>query len=161
MKLTMSKPSIEDILAPKLVARPRIYAYTIADAAHKGLLKVGQTTRGVKQRVAEQLKTAAIQNFSIKLDEHAFDFKIALLLHNNFELELDSPVGKLQNIELVGHSEVSFEDVNACCAPPQRRQVPLEIDVHMSLLSGRTTLCTKKAAPVRSLLGVGYCNRRK
>jgi hypothetical protein len=71
MKLTMSKPSIEDILAPKLVARPRIYAYTIADAAHKDLLKVGQTTRGVKQRVAEQLKTAAIQNFSIKLDELA------------------------------------------------------------------------------------------
>ena len=71
MKLTMSKPSIEDILVPKLVARPRIYAYTIADAAHKDLLKVGQTTRGVKQRVAEQLKTAAIQNFSIKLDELA------------------------------------------------------------------------------------------
>jgi hypothetical protein len=32
---------------------------------------VGQTTRDVKQRVAEQLKTAAIQNFSIELDEAA------------------------------------------------------------------------------------------
>jgi len=66
----MSK-TIEDILAPKPAARPRIYAYSIADAAHKGLLKVGQTTRDVKQRVAEQLKTAAIKNFTIELDEAA------------------------------------------------------------------------------------------
>ncbi|HRD52080.1 MAG TPA: GIY-YIG nuclease family protein [Flavobacteriales bacterium] len=66
----MSK-TIEDILAPKPMARPRIYAYSIADAAHKGLLKVGQTTRDVKQRVAEQLKTAAIKNFTIELDEAA------------------------------------------------------------------------------------------
>ncbi|GAB1234412.1 GIY-YIG nuclease family protein [Ferrigenium sp. UT5] len=50
----MSK-TIEEILAPKPEARPRIYAYSIADAAHKGLLKVGQTTRDVKQRVAEQV----------------------------------------------------------------------------------------------------------
>ncbi|GAB1232985.1 hypothetical protein UT4_14510 [Ferrigenium sp. UT4] len=50
----MSKP-IEDILAPKPEARPRIYAYSIDDKAHKGLLKVGQTTRNVKQRVAEQV----------------------------------------------------------------------------------------------------------
>lgn len=67
----MSKPSIEDILTPKPEARPRIYAYSIADAAHHGQLKVGQTTRNVKQRVAEQLKTAAIQNFTIELDEAA------------------------------------------------------------------------------------------
>jgi len=66
----MSK-SIEDILAPKPEARPRLYAYSIADAAHKGLLKVGQTTRDVKQRVAEQLKTAAIKNYTIELDESA------------------------------------------------------------------------------------------
>lgn len=66
----MSKP-IDDILAPKPVARPRIYAYSIADAAHEGLLKVGQTTRDVKQRVAEQLKTAAIKNYRIELDEPA------------------------------------------------------------------------------------------
>jgi hypothetical protein len=63
--------TIEDILAPKPEARPRIYAYSIADAAHKGLLKVGQTTRDVKQRVAEQLKTAAIKNYRIELDESA------------------------------------------------------------------------------------------
>ena len=66
----MSK-SIEDILAPKPEARPRIYAYAIADAAHHGQLKVGQTTRDVKKRVAEQLQTAAIQNFTIELDEAA------------------------------------------------------------------------------------------
>ncbi|REE91890.1 DEAD/DEAH box helicase family protein [Cupriavidus plantarum] len=66
----MSK-DIEEILAPKPDARPRIYAYTIADAAHNGLLKVGQTTRDVKLRVAEQLKTAAIKNYSIELDEPA------------------------------------------------------------------------------------------
>ena len=67
---TMSKP-IEEILAPKPEARPRIYAYSIDDKAHKGLLKVGQTTRDVKQRVAEQLKTAAIKNYTIELDESA------------------------------------------------------------------------------------------
>ncbi len=67
----MSKPSIEAVLAPKPVARPRIYAYAIADAAHQGLLKVGQTTREVAQRVAEQLKTAAIKNYTIVLDELA------------------------------------------------------------------------------------------
>jgi hypothetical protein len=67
----MSKAGIDDILPPKPVARPRIYAYAIADEAHKGLLKVGQTTREVKARVAEQLKTAAIRNYRIVLDEPA------------------------------------------------------------------------------------------
>lgn len=66
----MSK-TIEEILAPRPEARPRIYAYSIGDAAHKGLLKVGQTTRDVKRRVAEQLKTAAIKNYKIELDEPA------------------------------------------------------------------------------------------
>jgi len=66
----MSKP-IEEILAPKPEARPRIYAYSIDDKAHKGLLKVGQTTRNVKQRIAEQVKTAAIKNYKIELDESA------------------------------------------------------------------------------------------
>ncbi|MBU4230708.1 MAG: DEAD/DEAH box helicase family protein [Proteobacteria bacterium] len=62
---------IEEILAPKPEARPRIYAYSIEDTAHKSLLKVGQTTRDVKQRIAEQLKTAAIKNYKIELDESA------------------------------------------------------------------------------------------
>ncbi len=66
----MSK-TIDEILAPKAEARPRIYAYSIDDKAHKGLLKVGQTTRDVKQRVAEQLKTANIKNYTIELDVDA------------------------------------------------------------------------------------------
>lgn len=67
----MNRPTIEEILAPKPEVRPRIYAYAIDDTAHDGLLKVGQTTRDVKQRVAEQLKTAAITNYTIELDELA------------------------------------------------------------------------------------------
>jgi hypothetical protein len=66
----MSK-TIEEILAPKPEAKPHIYAYTIDDAVHAGLLKVGQTTRDVKKRVAEQLKTAAIKNYTIELEEPA------------------------------------------------------------------------------------------
>ena len=56
----MNNPTSDDILSPKPTARPRIYAYAIADAAHEGLLKVGQTTRDVKKRIDEQLRTAAI-----------------------------------------------------------------------------------------------------
>jgi hypothetical protein len=63
--------TIEEILAPKPEARPRIYAYSIHDKAHNGHLKVGQTTRNVKQRIAEQVKTAAIKNYKIELDESA------------------------------------------------------------------------------------------
>ena len=36
----VAKPSIDEVLTPKPDARPRIYAYAIADAAHHG-----QTTR--------------------------------------------------------------------------------------------------------------------
>jgi hypothetical protein len=63
--------AIETILTPKPAARPRIYAYTIDDAGHAGQLKIGQTTRDVKQRISEQLKTAAITNYTIVLDEPA------------------------------------------------------------------------------------------
>lgn len=66
----MSK-TIDEILAAKPEARPKIYAYSIDDKAHEGLLKVGQTTRDVKQRVSEQLKTAAIKNYRIELVEPA------------------------------------------------------------------------------------------
>lgn len=65
----MSK-SIDDILAPKPSARLRIYAYSIADGAHDGMLKVGQTTRDVKKRVDQQVKTAAV-TATILLDEVA------------------------------------------------------------------------------------------
>jgi len=66
----MTKP-IEELLPKKPASRLRIYAYSIQDAAHEGLLKIGQTTQDVKKRVGQQLKTAAIQNFKIELDEHA------------------------------------------------------------------------------------------
>jgi hypothetical protein len=90
----MSKPTIDDILAPKPEARLRIYAYSIDDKAHAGLLKIGQTMRNVGQRVAEQLKTAAIKNHRIELDEHAerddgtifTDFEVrAALIKKGFE----------------------------------------------------------------------------
>ena len=67
----MSKPTIDEILVRKPEARPHIYAYSIADEAHKDLLKVGQTARDVKQRIAEQVKTATIKNYKIELDESA------------------------------------------------------------------------------------------
>ena len=37
----MNKPTIEEILAPKPEARPRIYAYSIDDKAHARLLNTG------------------------------------------------------------------------------------------------------------------------
>lgn len=67
----MNKQSIDEILVPKPAARPRIYAYSIDDAGHAGQLKIGQTTRDVRERIDEQLKTAAIRNFTIVLDEPA------------------------------------------------------------------------------------------
>ncbi len=65
------KPDIGEVLAERPKASPRIYAYSIADEPHMGLLKIGQTTRDVKQRVGEQVNTAAIKNVTIELDEPA------------------------------------------------------------------------------------------
>ena len=67
----MTDATAGDLFVPKPEARPRIYAYAIHDDAHDGLLKVGQTLRDVKQRVAEQLRTAAIENYTIVLNESA------------------------------------------------------------------------------------------
>ena len=47
--------TIAEILTPKPETRPRIYANFIADKAHAGLLKIGQTTRDVKQRVPKTI----------------------------------------------------------------------------------------------------------
>lgn len=66
----MSRP-IDQILTKKPEARPRLYAYSIQDTEHEGLLKVGQTIKSVKERVAQQLKTAAITNYTIVIDEPA------------------------------------------------------------------------------------------
>jgi hypothetical protein len=88
----MSKP-IDVVLAPKPDAKPRIYAYSIDAPSHAGLLKIGQTTRDVRRRVAEQLKTAAI-GYRIELDEDAAredgsvisDFEVrAALVKRGFE----------------------------------------------------------------------------
>jgi hypothetical protein len=66
----MTKP-IEELLPTKPDTRLRVYAYSIDDAAHAGLLKIGQTTQDVKARVAQQVKTALIKNYTIQLDESA------------------------------------------------------------------------------------------
>lgn len=66
----MSKP-IEDLLPEKPEARLRIYAYSIDDEAHEGMLKVGQTTQSVQARVEQQLKIALVKNYTIHLDESA------------------------------------------------------------------------------------------
>ncbi|MGN6204571.1 DEAD/DEAH box helicase family protein [Humibacter sp.] len=66
----MTRPEA-DLFAPKPASRLRIYAYEIHDEAHAGQLKVGQTTQDVKTRVVQQLKTAAITNYAIVLDESA------------------------------------------------------------------------------------------
>ena len=66
----MSKP-IDDLLPGKLESRLRIYAYSIDDEAHEGMLKVGQTTQSVRSRVEQQLKTALVKNYTIHLDELA------------------------------------------------------------------------------------------
>jgi len=66
----MSKP-IEDLLPEKPEARLRIYAYSIEDEAHEGMLKIGQTTHSVQSRVEQQLKTALVKNYRIHLDEPA------------------------------------------------------------------------------------------
>lgn len=91
--------SVEEILTPKPEARPRIYAYSIADEQHKDLLKVGQTVRDVRNRVAEQLKTAAIKNYRIELDEPAerddgsifsdYDVRTALIRKKFENIELE------------------------------------------------------------------------
>src|SRR6266567_1255562 len=106
----MSK-TIEEILAPKPEARPRIYAYSIADEAHKGLLKVGQTTRDVKQRIAEQLKTASIKNYKIELDESAerddgtifsdHDVRAALIRKKFANTELEWMRCSVQDLKIV------------------------------------------------------------
>jgi len=63
--------SLEELVPAKRESRLRVYAYAIHDEHHDGWLKVGQTTRDVKTRVAEQLKIAAIKNFTIAVDESA------------------------------------------------------------------------------------------
>lgn len=69
--MPMTNPTIDTILAPKPEPLLRIYAYEIHSDSHAGLLKIGQTTRDVKTRVEEQLKTAGITNYTIHVNESA------------------------------------------------------------------------------------------
>ncbi len=63
--------AIDDLLPEKPEGRLRIYAYSIEDANHDGMLKVGQTTQSVKSRIEQQLKTALVKHYTIHVDESA------------------------------------------------------------------------------------------
>lgn len=103
--------SIEEILSPKPVARPRIYAYSIHDEAHQGLLKIGQTTRDVKQRVAEQLRTAAIKNYKIHLDEPAERDNGAIFTDHDVRRALARKGRKIAELEWVNCSLADLRTV--------------------------------------------------
>lgn len=61
----------KDFFPPRPDAKPTIYAYTTKGvASHKGLIKVGQTGRGAKARVAEQAQTIKVP-YEILLEENA------------------------------------------------------------------------------------------
>lgn len=128
--------SIDEILTPKPQARPRIYAYSIADTAHKGMLKVGQTTREVKRRVAEQTKTAAIKNYRIELDASAeradggifsdHEVRAALVKKGfaNTELEwMRCTVKDLKTVLTELHSGKHFTGTHHQTFPMRREQV--------------------------------------
>src|SRR5665647_1790227 len=56
---------------PRPEANPTIYAYELTDVpSHKGLLKVGYTSRTSQNRIAEQLKTSRIK-YKIVFEESA------------------------------------------------------------------------------------------
>ena len=63
--------SIDELMPKRPEGQLRIYAYAIHDEQHAGWLKVGQTTQDVKTRVAQQVKTAAVTNYTIEVDESA------------------------------------------------------------------------------------------
>lgn len=67
----MESRSVEELLPERPDGHLRIYAYAIHDEHHSGWLKVGQTTRNVKARVEQQVKTAAVTNYTIEIDESA------------------------------------------------------------------------------------------
>lgn len=115
------------LLAPKPKVQLRIYAYTIHDEAHAGLLKIGQTTRDVKQRVEEQLKTAGITNYTIHVDESAERYDGSLFR--------DSEVHKL--LKLKGREQVVGEWVR--CSEADVRNAIAE------LRAGRTYTGTHHA----------------
>lgn len=62
--------AIDEILRVKESCNPKIYAYSIESESHLGQLKIGQTSRRVKERIEEQVKTAAI-SYRVELEESA------------------------------------------------------------------------------------------
>ncbi|MFZ1821663.1 MAG: DEAD/DEAH box helicase family protein [Acidimicrobiia bacterium] len=90
--------SLDELLPEKPKCQPRIYVYTIKDDAHKGQLKIGQTSGDVKKRIGQQLRTANVQNYEFLLDEPAekedgtvlTDFEVrARLVEKGFKQELN------------------------------------------------------------------------
>ena len=67
----MATPNATLLFPPKESKQLRVYAYRINSATHSGLLKIGQTTQSVSERVKQQLQTANIQNYEIVVDELA------------------------------------------------------------------------------------------
>src|SRR3546814_4586055 len=60
------EPKPPGVLFPERPSpRLRVYAYELDDEAHKGPLKVGQTTKEVTSRVAQSLKHDAITHSQI------------------------------------------------------------------------------------------------
>lgn len=64
--------SLADLFPARPNGEPRLYAYAIADEAHQDLLKIGQTTGSVRDRVRQQTSTAAVEA-TVLLDEPAID----------------------------------------------------------------------------------------
>jgi hypothetical protein len=116
----MDKP-IAEILLPKPSARPRIYVYSIADEAHKGVLKVGQTTRDVKLRIAEQTKTAGVK-VKIELDEPAEDENGTLFSDHQVRAALIAK--KHENVTDVGREwmRCTLKDVKTVLAELRKGQ---------------------------------------
>ncbi len=68
----MNKPRIDDILAPRPEARPRLYAWSSSEVAARwqGCLKVGQTTRDVNERIRQSQGQARLA-YRLEVDEAA------------------------------------------------------------------------------------------
>lgn len=60
----------QNFFPPRPALSPKIYAYSIDAPGHEGLLKVGYTTRDVRQRISEQVGTAHIKA-KIEIEEDA------------------------------------------------------------------------------------------
>jgi len=99
---------MSELFPVKPESRQRIYAYAIEDKAHAGQLKIGQTNQSVKTRVSQQLKTAAIKNFKIEIDESAERADGSIFTDFDVRSRLKSKGFKNPHLEWM---ECSVEDV--------------------------------------------------